>query len=289
MTAPALGIVADRGQLGTLYSSWRDVQQTRLALAQRGMTSASEALRTVETALARATVRELRAQPVWPWLSQYPGVRGVHVAGLVAIIGDPRRFPGQGCTEGHAFVPDYAPGDPCPYSLGPDKAPCPGTVGSRPGSGVRALWHYLGLHVVDGHSPRKRKGQQANWHMEGRARVLQPGGIAEQIVRLNVEPWVSVYRATKGRLIETRADQSRGIDAVAGSGLDLEGPAIEGKPGLDEVRGLRPFQIDAIARKVAAKAFVGDLLIAMKLAAGEVDFKVVVGRPRGLIGSEIPT
>jgi len=297
------------GQLGTLCASWRDVQQLRLSFAQREQAAAADALLMVERSMARAVTKELRRQPVYPWLSQFPGLRGVHVARLIAIIGDPFRFPGQGCTEGHAFPPRYVEGDQCPVLVGKDEAQCVGRVIARHGTGTRSLWHYLGLHVVGGKSPRKARGQQADWHMEGRAAVQMPGGIAEQIVRQNVEPYVGIYRATKARLSATRAVLPVESDRVAGPLAEsmIENDATSGEradlyveieahtgPLADDVRdsdlflgeraqaetgaetdtsiGLRPFQIDAIARKVAAKAFVGDLLAAMKAAAAPVDF-----------------
>lgn len=268
----------DAGQLGTLCASWRDVQQTRLALAQRGLLPASEALHKVETALGRAVTKSLRQQPVWPWLSQHPGVRGVHVAQLVSIIGDPHRFPGQPCSLGHIIPARYAVGSQCPVLQQAEGDPvrCDGIVRERrSGTGTRSLWHYLGLHVVNGRAPRKARGQQADWHMQGRSAVQQPGGIAEQIVRLNVAPWVDIYRATKARLAETRAARTDATEIADGPGVAEVHDVIEERGGetraevvvsgeIGRTVGLRPFQIDAIARKVAAKAFVGDLLRAMK-------------------------
>jgi hypothetical protein len=264
------------GPLGLLCSSWRDVQQTRLALQQRRMTGPAEAMLKVEDSLGRAIGKELRKHPIWPWLEQFPGLRGVHTARLISIIGDPRRFPGYGCTEGHAFAPDYSIGGPCPI-VHKDESPCPGTVFARPGSGVRSLWHYLGLHVVDGRSPRKAKGRQADWHMEGRSAVLMPSGIADQIVRSSVDPYVSLYRAKKARLAERAAprcetEMQDGPHADPVDAIEIrrgERAQVANTGEIDSVGGLRPFQIDAIARKVAAKAFVGDLLIAWKQMTSE--------------------
>jgi hypothetical protein len=297
------GAAADEtdGRLGTLCSSWRDLQQLRISFSQRGLAPFAAELLKVEKSIGTKVTRELKAQPVWPWLAKLPGLRGVHVARLVAIIGDPRRFPGQGCTEGHAFVPDFALGDQCANLLGPEAIRCEGRVVARAGTGVRSLWRYLGLDVVDGRSPRKRKGQQGHWHMEGRSAVLMPGGIGDSIVRLNVEPYVSIYRAQKARLIRERAviggategtdgplalsgeapvDKPPASERVAGERLS-EGPDADGSGGTDNSAGLRPFQIDALARKIAAKAFVGDLLIAMKAALLPVARRVEIEDRRG--------
>lgn len=281
MTEIPHAIDVSTGRLGTLCSSWRDVQQTRLALTQRGFAPAAAALLKVEQSMGRQISRELRVQPVWLWLAQFPGLRGVHVARLVAIIGDPRRFPGQGCTEGHAFVPDYALGDQCPNLTGPEAVRCEGTVVARVGTGVRSLWRYLGLDVVDGRSPRRRKGQQGHWHVEGRAAVLQPGGIAEQIVRLGVEPYVSTYRAQKARLASERAKLQVAIDVGGGPLADSIGSGSDDGPVIEASAGLRPFQIDALARKIAAKQFIGDLLLAMKRALPVVEAAFVIERSSG--------
>lgn len=272
MTDRGPGRVGFDGRLGALCASWRDVQQTRLALAQRGLTEASAAMHVVEKSLAREVTKELRRRPIYAWLGQHPGVRGVHVARLVSIIGDALRFPGQPCTLGHIVPARYTVGDQCPAITrsGEEFVRCEGIVGpQRRGSGTRSVWHYLGLHAIDGHSPRKQKGQRADWNMEGRSAVLQPGGIAEQIVRLNVEPWVGIYRATKDRLT-----RERGIESLGGSETDA-GPALTDGPEVDRTaeivtnNGLRPIQIDHIARKVAAKQFVADLLAEMKRLAVE--------------------
>jgi len=266
MTEGAAESDVDRGHLGTLCASQRDVQQTRLALAQRGMTRPSEAMKKVEDSLGREIDKEMRAHPLWPWLEQFPGLRGVHTARLMSVIRDPRRFPGQGCTKGHAFVPDYVVGGQCPIETWPDKERCTGLIVERLGTGVRALWRYSGMDVVDGHAPRKKKGTKAHWSPIARAALMQPGGIAEQIVRQRVPVYRDIYDAAKARLTEERgAGQRHEADRVGGAAIlapheaeavrcaEIVGPS-----------GLRPIQIEKIARTIAAKAFAGDLLIAWK-------------------------
>lgn len=46
---------------------------------------------------------------------------------------------------------------------------------------VAKLWAYLGLHVVNGESPRRKKGQKANWNNDGRTRCFL---IGEAIVKV---------------------------------------------------------------------------------------------------------
>jgi len=292
--------------LASLCASWEDIQRTRLALLQRGRADLAEKMRPIEAAAGRDVRRELERQPVWPWLSAYKGLGGVHVARLVAIIGDPHRFPGTVCGDGHHHRPELA-GTPCPLVLA-DESVCLRIVGPlRRGAGVRPLWRYLGLDVDDtgrscrpsckivephGHSPARRKGVKADWNPRGRTVCLMPDGIADQIVRHRVEPWRSEhprsYERTKARLMSERGveisagiDDPRGpalattsgeaepmavIETVSGLPATTSGAEVEGRTGSDRRIGLRPYQADAIARKVAVKAFAGDLLTAMKAA-----------------------
>lgn len=255
-----------------LTAAWEDTQRTRLALDQRGIPSAD--MQVIEDRFARQIQRELRAHPLWPWLSQYPGLGGVHTARLVALIGDPMRFPGRQCAAGHhhSAVGGSRGGEEecgCGYELA-DGTVCAAPIGElRPGTGTRSLWHYLGLHVVNGKSPRRMKGTRVDWNPKGRTAVLMPGGIADQIVRQRVPKYRAIYDAAKDRLSRERV-----TEVPDESDWDLDHPLSEGpEAAVDHATGdrsgLRPFQIDAIARKIAAKAFVADLLAEWKgLAQG---------------------
>lgn len=259
------------GLLGLFCSSWRDVQQARLAAEQRGLDAVAVNLRHIEDALGRQVAKQVRQQPLWPWLSQFPGLGGVHTARLLVRIGDPWRFPGQRCTVGHYTRPIYAVGQPCPVTAaeegsedGQHGGRCNGSMlDPRTGTGTRSLWHFCGLHVVDGHSPRKTRGQRADWDPIARTAILQPGGIAEQIVRLRVPIYRAVYDEAKERLTTERgvADGSAigTSPSAAGDGAEAGHFRV-----IVNAAGLRPIQIEGIARKIAAKAFVGDLLRAWK-------------------------
>lgn len=261
-----LEIVTRSGSLRNLTAAWEDVQRTRLALDQRGIPS--DGMKVIEDRLGRQIRRELEAHSIWPWLSQFPGLGGIHTARLIALIGDPHRFPGRVCEAGHhhsvAAVPlESDAGRGCGIELA-DGTVCAAPVGPvRRGTGTRSLWHYLGLHVVNGRSPRKAKGQRADWSPAGRTAVLMPGGIAEQIVRQRVPVYRDLYDQTKERLSRERA--VIGLEVGDGAGpLPIHAAEAVVSHENDSSPGLRPFQIDAIARKVAAKAFVADLLQAWK-------------------------
>ena len=259
------------GLLGRLCATWFQVQQLRKSMAQRGLEELATEQERVENRLSRRVSAELRRHPLWPWLSQFPGLGGVHTARLLVRIDDPWKFPGQRCTRGHYTRPIYAVGQVCPVTVaevGPGIANgsghCDGTMlDPRPGTGTRSLWHFAGLHVVNGRSPRKTRGQRCDWDPVARTCVLQPGGIAEQIVRQRVPRYRDIYDQAKERLTNERgADAMSVIERIGGAVDDGVGAgivrAVDGGPGL------RPIQIENLARKIAAKAFVGDLLAEWK-------------------------
>lgn len=262
--------------LAMLCGSRMDVQQTRMALQQRQQEAMSADIQKVEEKLDRLIKKELMSHPVWPWLSQYPGLGGVQVARLISLIGDPRRFPGQKCSVGHTAPPDREVGAPCPW-VGIDDAVCDGTMlPPRETTGVRSLWHYLGLHVVDGRSPKKRKGQRADWSPVGRTVVLMPGGIADSIIKSRTPVYRDEYDRQKERLISERgADIAHVDDEKRGPAL-LDEPEVESGPVTEPVVGLRPIQIHERARKIAAKRFVGDLLMEWKRVLAEAGHAVAV-------------
>ena len=177
-----------------------------------------------------------------------------------------------------------------PVKIGDEWVECGMDVGPvRRGTGVRALWHYCGLHVVDGKLARKRKGHQCSWNPAARTALLQPDGIADQIIKHRTEPWRTKYDETKARVQTERGAEARPeIDDFAGPALhDIDG-GVDIRSVVDRSRssavsstggeeadfavetegqcGLRPLQVHDIARTVAVKAFVGDLLMAWKEA-----------------------
>ena len=311
--APSRYLDPQTQTLGYLAATWMDFQQLRKSMAQRELGDALiESAHKIEEQVGRELGKALRRHPLWPWLSQFPGLGGVHTARLIARIGDPRRFPGQQCGEGHTLVPGYAIGTPCPLDDREGNG-CPGDMlAPRTSTGTRSVWHYCGLHVTDdGRSPRKRKGIRCTWDPIARTAVLQPDGIADQIVRQRVPAYRAVYDAKKADLITRRggaeinveserpagpADRPVAVDLSVGGAttdaldallgfadaLDVITEGAELSREIEQDAGpLRPFQIDAIARKVAAKAFVGDLLREWKRIAG-AEVAIEIERTAGL-------
>lgn len=240
--------------LAEMCASWEDLQRTRLAMAQRGLPDADQ-VQKIEERLGRQIAKRLEQHPLWPWIKAHPGVGGVRCARLLALIRDPMRFPGQKCTNGHTVPPieavgsDRSPGGPCPVET-PEGA-CSGTLlPPRTTTGVKSLHKYLGLHAVDGHAPRRQKGHQADWNTKGKTLLLGPNGIADQIIKHRTEPWRSTYDAQLARLVAERGD----------------------------VKGLY-----YIARKIAVKQFVGDLLVEWKrLVDKRAGDEVCDGEPQPL-------
>ena len=341
--APARHVDLATATLDRLAADWRRLQKTRKQFAQYDFDPTCKGCRdgivlpakahkpyclVAGFALNEARVsahltKALRAHPLWPWLEQFPGLGGGHTALVIGRIGDPRRFPGQRCSEGHYLPPGYPVGSPCPITVASDESerrssdgaslPAaetsdesarvasgmvhPGTDEStaesvcsnvcsgvmlppRPGTGTRSLWHYAGLAPgPDGRAMRKRKGVQASWDPLTRTSVMQPSGIAEQIVRNQVPHYVDVYAAKKALLltrVPANAAESKGASGDAGVSfapdLDLENVRLGGgdvpertAEGRFEIadfdgRPLRLIEADRIARTYAAKQFLADLL-----------------------------
>jgi hypothetical protein len=247
--------------LGQYAAVWQDFQQMRKSLMQRGMSEADVAvMQKAETHYANQLKKALRRHTLWPWLEQHPGTGGVHVARLIARIGDPRRFPGQQCSLGHTFAPTLALRSSevvaCPFVDITTGEVCPGELlPPRTTSGTRAMWRYFGL---DG--PRATAASGHRYDRIGKTAMLMPdGGIASQIVRQSIQPWETLYRSEKERLMVRGAEGTTESESFGGS-AHLEGAEVAGSHESVGALGLRPFQIDNIAKKVAVKHFAADLL-----------------------------
>ena len=147
----------------------------------------------------------------------------------------------------------------------------------RPYTGVRSLYHYFGLDVGEnGRARRKVRGKgQVTFNPRGKALFLAPdGGIAAQIVRHGVEPYVTRYREEKPRLLEREGiDVCLESDREAGSSPQQAQRATKKQAvvGVDllsenEHSGGHHSRLwcDRTARKIAVKHFAGDLLMYWK-------------------------
>lgn len=240
------------GALRELADTFRLLQDTRKVLVQRASPFA-DSLLDIEQKANRALAKEFQHHVIYDWLPK--GMRGALVARLVAAIGDPRRFPGQACSLGHLSVATFDVGAPCPWvgmrcggdnGNGPgtdtdtsnegDKSPgvsCPGLMQlPRTGTGVRSLWHYLGLIEREGKLVGRRKGSKADYSPRLRSLLLMPNvGIRSQIIKHRTPVYREAYDDAKVRLLE---------------------------------RGLPRHRADKIAGIIAVKRFTGDLLMEWK-------------------------
>lgn len=251
-------VSGSHGDLAILSGLFEDIQKTRKAMLNRAFAAREQRavqaetvairiaaeLKRLEEQASRALKKSLKQHPLYPWLQQHPGLAGPLTARLLAIIDDPRRFPGQACSMGHIRPPDYEVGSPCEVESHAGER-CPGVMlAPRTTTGTRSLRHYLGLHAVNGKAPRRQRGVQADWHTKGKTLLLQPDGLADQIIKHRTPKYRDVYDQTRARL-----------ERVVGCG---EGDLGDGPSS----------RAHWIARKVAVKEFVGDLLAEWKRVVG---------------------
>ena len=134
--------------------------------------------------------RAMRKHPLGPWVKAQRGVGEKQAARLLAKIGDP-------------YI-NSATGQP---------------------RTVSALWAYCGLHVIDGESARRRKGQQSNWSTLAKTRawlIIQSAmkqldascktdtGIAEHVDGCKCSPYRIVIDQRRKRTAETHPDWTPG-------------------------------------------------------------------------------
>lgn len=205
-----------------------DAQKLRLAMDARNG-DVSPHLLALEHETNLTLQRELRKHPVWPWLKEDKGrIGGARIAVVLSMMDDPHRF-----------------------------------------KGVRSWWHYCGLHVVAGKLPRPRRGVKSDWNPSCRTACLMPNGIADQIIKHRADPYRTTYDKTKARIqFERGVEHGGASDAACGPALiPSGGVGVDSTTALGTTDGLRPFQIHAIARTVAVKAYMADLLVACKAAS----------------------
>ena len=108
---------------------------------------------------------ELSRNKTWnEFLSKIQGVGPITAAGLLGYIGDPMRF----------------------YK-GKER-------------GLRSLWHYCGLHVVNGKAPKRKKGSQHDWNPKLRALLL--GVLADNFIKKRTPKYREIYDQEKERQLQ---------------------------------------------------------------------------------------
>ncbi len=236
-------------QLHLIYRSYTDTQKLRKSYEQRGQLDFAEGLLPAEARLVNMARKTLKTHPLGPWLSEHKGFSGIRMAGVIGMLRDPHRFPGQCCDneKGQHYFASSAvnAGDPCPEAVwdlnerGKDN-PCTGIIGElRRGSGVRSVWHYSGLFPVDGKMVRHSKAAgQSSFRDELRTCFLMPNGIVDQVIKQRTLKYRDLYDEKKVFFFD-RSDIA----------------AME--------KG-RPARSHSLARVCVAKAILGDMLMEWK-------------------------
>lgn len=141
--------------------------------------------------------RKARAVPECVLLAKIAGMEKLIVAGwIISALGDVSRFDGQ----------------------------------------VSAVWKYLGNHVVDGHAPKRRKGQVSDWNTKGRTAVYLLG---QCIIKHRENPWRKMF------------DRERALEIAV---HDQKHPKCKTKDGHCTARAIRKVTKEILKRFVLAEA-----------------------------------
>lgn len=183
---------ADLAMLAKLYEQtlrhWTAVNN-QIKAAQRNASAIPvqamamrEELSERQATLKDALETQLTSHITWPFMRDLKGIGGVTMARIIGIIDDPRRFPGQACSSGHIFAPDYDVEAPCPL-VDRDGNACGGTMQPpRPHTGVSSVRHYFGLITdEDGQLIQHRRGQRSSFHNVGRSILIGRWGVGDKI------------------------------------------------------------------------------------------------------------
>lgn len=166
-------------RLGAASDTLDDIEGARIAIANRRgalvrdknaddtdpdvviLDAVIEQLEAIEHGATLSLKREIRKQPLGPWIKETKGVGEKQGARLIAAVG----------------------GDPY---LRPDGTP----------RTVSQLWAYCGYHVIDGAAARRKKGTKANWSSVAKSRAYL---VAEACMKQRESPYRALYDAERER------------------------------------------------------------------------------------------
>ncbi len=239
-----------------------------------------------EDSLIKDMEAKIKQHVLWDgFLENQQALHGMLTARVLGEIRHPHRFPGQRCDytgpqgnlKGHTVPPIFSVGDTCPMEFWED-ASVDGETGVRspaklvkcegimqvpraridpytdkPETGVRSLFHFAGLIAGDDgrnigyHS--LAEGQTRDWNSSLKTLLMMPKGIADQIVNWKPEPYYSEHARSYVGALERMARERK---------IDLSAKTKGGKTPPEVIR------LKGIARKIAAKLWVGDVLMEWK-------------------------
>jgi hypothetical protein len=126
-----------------------------------------------------ALQKAMRKHPLGEWQRQATGVGEKQLARLLGTIGDPylrESFTEEGV---HEITPRT----------------------------VSQLWAYCGMHVVDGASPKRKKGEQLNFKIDARMRCYL---IATSCIKQSDSPYRKIYDDRRAHTLVTHPDWTLG-------------------------------------------------------------------------------
>jgi len=255
-------------EIDLFVRTWEDLMQQRKRFAQRGqnyvtgevraqgLLDISEMVAEAEQRTKAALEKLIHKHPLYEWLKEAK-TAGPRAATILAMIRHPHRFPGQKCSEGHYLLPTFEIGVPCPCAAwveeqGSEQQPCTGVVEApRLGTGARAVWKMAGQYPITTEKgvrlARKMKGVQSSHNGRAKTAILMPQGIGQQFF-MQHSRYETVYYAAKERLLAAHPEDNK-----------------PGKLG----------RWETTARVIAAKAWLGDLLMEWKRIVPLGEYSVV--------------
>lgn len=303
-------------RLGILSSHWESVARSYQAasnlrhhvsdLSLREIVECNmEQLYALRESIGKLMTRTLSEHILYPWMRSHTGFPcAVHTARLLSKIGDPLRFPGRKCVSGH-YTPEDYPYDICCVLVSDDDdgngnsngndniatgktgkkskpavKVCGAELGPiRRGTGTRALWHFCGVHCdSQGKFAKQSKGVKGSWSPSARNCLLMKDfGIAYQLIKFQVQPWVEVHDREKERIARERgeylseiegtivnlSEQCFEVEDLENAGEESSRVAVRSISSVGSPL-LRPFQIEQRARIIMVKAMIADLLTEWK-------------------------
>jgi hypothetical protein len=263
-------------------------QQFRVAMHNRGTDlGLVQGLQALEDQSNTNLTKALRMHPLYPWLQRFPGMAGAKVAALVGILADPRRFVGPD-GKWTRRVWSYLG-----FRVDDGKMP-------RRKKGEQSNWNTKArtLCLMPGgiaeQVVRLGAAREEKWT------APKKGSKAKPVLRAGQEatPYRLLYEETKARLIRERGyragrvceieetpgpdDEGTGTELGSSEGMSptnggagagehigsdrAAGPSPtkfvlpEGRPDADPATLPYLIHLDKIARTVAVKAFVADMV-----------------------------
>jgi len=194
------------------------------------MLALADSISASEAMAVKELVRAMKDHPLGPWVKSMKGVGEKQAARLLAAIGDPYWHP----------------------------------VHERPRR-VSELIALCGYHVVDGESPRHRKGVKSNWNNVARSRLfvivescMKSGIRTVDGEKVGITPYGELYLAARAKYADAVHEhqcQNHKKPPARSNGCGTQANPEWGAPGSP----LRDGHVDMRARRIVAKQILKDM------------------------------